>query len=116
MIELGELENHYQDFAKRNVRVVAISNDDQPLSQKTQEKFPHLRVVADTDQKLAKAVEVIHTGMGHDGKDTNAPTTILLDGTGTVRWVFRPDNFMTRLAPDELLAAIDTKKEVGDRR
>src|SRR5437868_5716426 len=99
MVELGELENRFQDFAKRNVRVVAISNDNQEDSQHSQAKFPHLTIVADTDQKLAKAVEVIQPGAGHDGKDTNAPTTILVDGAGYVRWLFRPDHFMTRLGP-----------------
>ena len=42
-----------------------------------------------------------------DGGDTNAPTTILLNNAGYVRWVFRPDSVMTRIAPDRLLAAID---------
>jgi hypothetical protein len=45
--------------------------------------------------------------MGHDGGDTNMPTTFLVDGAGTVRWVFRPESFMERAAPDRLLEAID---------
>jgi peroxiredoxin len=64
-------------------------------------------VVADADQSLAKAVEVVHAGAGHHGEDTNAPTTFLVDGTGTVRWFARPERFITRLSPDDVLAAVD---------
>lgn len=46
-------------------------------------------------------------GTGHGDGDTTAPTTILVDGGGTVRCVFRPDSVMTRLSPAEVLAAID---------
>jgi peroxiredoxin len=107
MVELGELEKHYQEFAKRKVQVAVISNDDQAAARQTKAAFPHLVVVADTDQKLAKALQVIHPGVGPGGTDTNAPTTFLVDGTGTVRWLFRPDRIIVRLSPDELLAGID---------
>jgi alkyl hydroperoxide reductase subunit AhpC len=107
MVELGQLEKRHQDFANRNVRVVVVSNDDQATAQQTQQDFPHLVVVADSEQKLAKALAVIHPGAGHNGEDTNAPTTFLVDGAGTVRWLFRPDRFVARLSPDELLVEID---------
>jgi peroxiredoxin len=107
LAELGQLEKQIAEFKKRNVRLVVVSNDDQPKARKTHEDFPDLVVVADSEQKLAKAVEVIHASAGEGGTDTNAPTTFLLDGTGTVRWMFRPDRFLERLSPRELLAAID---------
>jgi len=107
MNELGELEKNHEEFDKRNLRLIVISNDDQPTARKTQADFPHLLVVADTDQKLAKALQVQHLGVGPGGSDTNAPTTFLLDGNGTVRWFFRPDRFLERLSPDELLQAAD---------
>jgi peroxiredoxin len=113
MVELGELEKRHEDFTKRNTRVVAISNDDQTAASQTQAKFPHLTIVADTDQNMAKTLQVIHPGMGHDGTDTNAPTTILLDGSGTVRWLLRPDRFLTRLAPEDLLKAIDDNRSAN---
>jgi peroxiredoxin len=107
MVELGELENHHEEFAKRHVQVVVISNDDQPTAQKTQADFPHLVVVSDAEQKMAKALQVIHPGAARDGGDTNAPTTFLVDGTGHVSWFFRPDRIIVRLSPEELVAAID---------
>jgi peroxiredoxin len=107
MIELGQLEKAHAEFEKRKTRVIAISLDDQETSKQTQADFPHLVVVADADRKLADAVEVIHHEAAPGGKDSVAPTTILIDGSGTVRWLFRPDRFIRRLSPEEVLAAVD---------
>ncbi len=96
----------HEDFGKKNVRVVVISNDKLEASKKTQSENPHLIVVADEDQKLAKAIQVIHAGAKH-GEDTNSPTTFIVDGTGTVRWWDRQGMFIARFSPDEVLAAID---------
>ncbi len=107
MKELGELEKHQQEFAQRGVRVVVVSNDDQKTAQATQADFPHLVVVSDAAQNVARAMQVIHPGMGPGHTDTNAPTTFLVDGDGTVRWVYRPERFIVRLSPADLVAAID---------
>jgi peroxiredoxin len=107
MVELGELEGHHRQFEDRNVRVVVVANDDPETSKKTQADFPHLVVVSDLDQKIAKAMDVIQPGAGHNGEDTNAPTTFLVDGGGQVRWFFRPERFITRLSPEELVKAVD---------
>src|SRR5437868_14487542 len=107
MAELGELEKHHADFQTRNVQIMAVSNDDSPTSQATQKDFPHLVIVADTEQRMAKALGLVHAGVGPGGTDTNAPTTILVDGSGVVRWFFRPDRFIDRLSPEEVLTGVD---------
>ncbi len=106
MKELGQLDAQHDEFAKRKVRIVAISNDSLGDAKATQDRFPNLLIVADPLQTMAKAVEVIHQGAAAGGGDTNAPTTFLVD-SGYVRWFFRPDSFIARLSPQELLAAID---------
>lgn len=107
MIELGQLEAKHADFEKRKATVVVASLENQETARLTQADFPHLVVVADAEHKLADALAVIQTGAGLGGSDTNAPTTVLVDGNGIVRWVFRPDNFFRRLSPDEVLQALD---------
>jgi peroxiredoxin len=107
MIELGELEKQYSELDKRHIRLVAISQDDLETSKETQAKFPHLFIAADPEGNMAKTLDVVDPGHGHKGEDTNFPTTILVDGSGTVRWLFRPDSFFTRLSPQEMLTAID---------
>ena len=104
MVELGELEKHHADFDQRNVRLVAISQDDLENSKKTQGAFPHLQIVSDAKHNMGdvlKLTDEAHHGPG--GVDTNAPTTMLVDGTGAVRWIYRADRFMVRLSPEELV-------------
>jgi peroxiredoxin len=107
MIELGQLEGSWQEFAKRNVKVVVVSVEDQNAARATQADFPHLVVVSDAERKLATTLALIHARSAPGGGDTTAPTTILVDGGGTVRWVFRPDRVLERLSPSEVLAAVD---------
>jgi alkyl hydroperoxide reductase subunit AhpC len=107
MIELGQLERRHEDFARRNVRIIASSMDNLEDSRKTQELFPHLLVLADAGRGLTDAAEVVHPGAGHDGGDTDAPTTFLVDRHGTARWWYRPSMVLSRLSPDEVLQAID---------
>ncbi len=107
MIELGQLEAHWQEFDQRNVRVVVVSVEDPEAARATQADFPHLVVVSDAGKSLAGAVAVIHPGSAPDGGDTAAPTTLLIDGHGLVRWTFRPERILSRLSPAQVLAAVD---------
>src|SRR5271163_4250140 len=107
MIELGKLEGRFVEFEKRNTRIIAVSVENQEMAQVSQKQFPHLTIVSDAGRKLSEAVQVIHPGAAPGGEDTDAPTTILLDGTGTVRWLFRPNRVIVRLTPDEVLASVD---------
>jgi peroxiredoxin len=107
MSELGQLEASWQEFEKRNVKVIAVSLEDREDAKATQADYPHLIVVADSERKLADALSVIHPHSAKDGGDTTAPTTLLVDTAGNVRWVFRPDRVLTRLSPSEVLGAID---------
>jgi peroxiredoxin len=108
MIELGQLEERHADFDKRNVRVVAISPDDLETSKTTQQAFSHVQIVSDAEHKIAEALAVTdkdHRSM--KGEDTNAPTTILVDGAGTVRWVGRPDSVLVRFSTEDVLKEVD---------
>ena len=107
MTELGELEAQAGEFEKRNVRIVAASVEGPEEARQTQADYPHLTVVADAEHHLTDALEVIHPKAGPGGQDVAAPTTFLVDGQGTVRWLFRPDRVITRLSPAQLLAAVD---------
>jgi thioredoxin-dependent peroxiredoxin len=109
MIELGQLEAHSDEFAKRHTRIVAVSVDGLDDSTKTQQDFPHLTVVSDHDHKLVDAVAVLHRGAGEHGEDVAVPTTILVDKHGMVRALYRTTNVASRLSASELLGAVDKK-------
>jgi hypothetical protein len=78
-------------------------------SKKTQADFPHLTVLADQKRGLSEAAGVIHSHVAPDGGDADAPTTILVDRSGTVRWLYRSPSVIARLSPDEVLQEVDRK-------
>jgi hypothetical protein len=108
MIELGQLERRHEDFAHRATRVAVVSLEGTEDARKTQSDFPHLLVLADKGRGLSDAAALIHPHSAPDGSDTSAPTTILVDQQGDVRWLHRPGEVIARLSPDEVLAAIDS--------
>jgi alkyl hydroperoxide reductase subunit AhpC len=107
MTELGELERRHADFDQRNTRIVAVSLEKRDDAKKTQADFPHLVVVADAQKGLSSVADSIHLHSAPDGGETSAPATLLVDREGIVRWEYRPKRYLSRLSPDELLAAID---------
>lgn len=107
MIELVQLERRHEDFARRNARVIVASIEGPDDARLTQADYPHLMVLADGSRGLADAAGVIHPGSAPGGKDTAAPTTILVDAGGNVRWLYRSPRAIARLSPDEVLQAID---------
>src|SRR5262245_58544707 len=109
MVELGQLEAHHDEFAKRYTRVVAVSVDGLDDSKLTQQEFPHLTVVADHELKLVDAVAVLHPGAGEHGEDVAVPTTIFIDKRGVVRALLRPTSVGSRLSASDVLATVDKK-------
>ena len=106
MIELGQLERRHADFARHNARIIVSSIEGPEDAQQTQADFPHLVVLADQDRGLSNVAEVIHAKSTPEGGDTSAPTTILIDQSGIVRWLYRSPSAIARLSPDEVLRAI----------
>ena len=107
MIELGQLERRHEDFARRNARVIAVSLDGPEDARQAQADFPHLVVLTDRGRGLSEAAGLVHPHAGPGGADADAPTTILVDRGGKVRWLYRPPVVLARLSPDEVLEAID---------
>jgi peroxiredoxin len=105
MIELGQLEKHHADFDKKNIRLVASSIEGPEEAEKTQKQFPDLVVVSDKSRSLSNAAEVMDTSKFPE--ESSAPTTIVIDGSGVVRWVYRSGHVMSRLSPAELLAQVE---------
>ena len=107
MIELVELERRHEDFGRRNARVIVASIEGLDDATRTQADLPHLLVLADLGRGLTDAVGVLHPHAAPDGRDADAPTTILIDRAGTVRWLYRSPEVIARLSPDDVLRAID---------
>jgi peroxiredoxin len=102
-----QIERRHDEFPKRHARVIAVSVEGLDDARKTQADYPHLTVVSDEKLGLSEAAGLIHPHAAPDGSDTDVPTTILVDRDGTVRWLYRSPSVIERLAPDEVLRAID---------
>jgi peroxiredoxin len=109
MTELVQLERRHSDFAERKARVLVASLDGLDDSRKTQDDFPHLTVLADQKRSLSEAAGLIHPHAAPDGGDADFPTTILVDRSGTVRWLYRPPSVIERLSPDEVLEQVERR-------
>jgi peroxiredoxin len=115
MIELGQLERHYEEFGRRHTRVIAVSVEGPDDAKKTQADFPHLLVLADQEKGLSKAAALLHANAGRDGSDVDAPTTILVNRQGTVRWLYRPGEVISRLSPEQVLQSIDEHMPLSEQ-
>ncbi len=107
MVELVLLERRHDDFPRRNTRVLVVSIEGLDDARKTQAQFPHLTVVSDEARSLSGAAGLIHPHAAPDGGDADVPTTILVDRSGIVRWLYRSPAVIVRLSPDDVLQAID---------
>ena len=104
--QLRELEAHHEEFDRSSAKVLAVSLEGHDLTAQTQREFPHLVIVSDEGRELSNAVEVINRGTAPDGSDCAIPTILLLDQSGTVRWLHRPERFIARPSAAELAARI----------
>jgi peroxiredoxin len=108
MIELGQLDRRSEEFARRNTRVIAVSMEGPDDAKLTQEQFKNLLVLADEGRGLSDAAQLVDKNhKAPDGREIDAPTTILVDRHGKVRRVMRPPVVIARLSPDEVLQAVD---------
>jgi alkyl hydroperoxide reductase subunit AhpC len=107
MTELVQLDRCHDEFSRRNARVIVVSVEGLSDARKTQADFPRLTVLSDEARGLSGAAGLIHPHAAPDGGDADAPTTILVDRRGMVRWIYRSPSVIARLAPDEVLGAVD---------
>ena len=106
MAELGEFVKHDADFKALDVQVLGVSVDPPDKARVAQDKlkapFPIL-----SDAK-AGLMELYGTrspaNRGPGGSFINTPTLVLIDKTGTIRWIHQADNFRVRAPIEEDLA------------
>ncbi len=114
------------ELTKRGVPLVAISpqKPDGSLSMAEKDELT-FAVLSDPGNQLARslgiltapssdalAAQIAHgmdlTAINADGTTTlPMPTTVILDGDGTVRWIDVHPDYTTRSEPAEILAALD---------
>lgn len=104
---MRSLEEEKAEFAKRGVRLVAISVDPPAVSKEHAEDqgFSFLFLSDEKAQVLA-AWDLVHED-AHDGHDISKPAEFLVDSGGVIRWRNLNENFIDRIDAADALEAID---------
>ncbi len=66
--------------------------------------------LSDPDAAVIRRYDLLHKGAGVDGKDIARPAELLIDPTGTVRWVNLTGDIRVRARPEEVLRAFNGLK------
>jgi peroxiredoxin len=69
-------------------------------------------ILSDPDLHVIDAYGLRHAGAGPDGGDIAHSASVLVDGSGVVRWTYVTQNFRVRPTPADELAAIDALPRV----
>jgi len=88
------------------VRPVAVSVDAPSVSEDLRKKAGYTYTfLSDPDAKVIRRYDLLHRGAGPQGHDIARPAELLIDASGTVRWVNLTDDFRVRARPEQMLAA-----------
>jgi peroxiredoxin len=105
---LRSFERHLGEFDARGVRVVAISVDPPAINHEHCRKQGYtFTFLSDPRAEVIRRYGLLHEGAGPQGADIARPAEILIDATGTVRWVQLAESILARTRPDQVLRVID---------
>ena len=88
------------------MRPVAVSVDapaeSESLRRKAGYTYPFL---SDPGAQVIRRYDLLHRRAGPNGQDIARPAELLIDASGTVRWVNLTDDIRVRARPEQMLAA-----------
>ena len=59
--------------------------------------------LSDPNADAIRRFDLVHAGQGEGGHDIARPAELLVDSTGTVRWVHLTENYWVRVRPEQVL-------------
>lgn len=88
------------------IRPVAISVDAPEVSRDLRaDAGLTYTFLSDTTADAVRRYDLIHAGMGENGRDIARPAEFLVDSSGTVRWVNLTENYWVRARPEQFIEA-----------
>jgi peroxiredoxin len=101
---LRGIERSLNKFNEAGIRPVAISVDtpeeSRDLAQKQGYTFTFL---SDRKAEVIRRYDLVHAGAGISGEDIARPAELLIDSSGTVRWLNLTENYWVRARPEQVL-------------
>ncbi len=102
------MQGFLDEFAARNVRMLAISVDPPAVSREHAEKqgytFP---ILSDEKLEVIRRYDLLHEHGRRNSVDISRPAEFLIDSTGTVRWRNLTSDYKVRLTADQLRQGLD---------
>jgi peroxiredoxin len=59
--------------------------------------------LSDPNTEAIRRYDLVHAGMGENGRDIARPAEFLVDPGGTVRWINLTENYWVRARPEDIL-------------
>jgi peroxiredoxin len=92
-----------------------VSVDPPEASKRLRERLEsRFTFLSDPDGVLLDALGIRHRDARGEGRDIAFPTAVLVDGRGTVRWVFQSDTYRERARPEDVFAALGSLRGTED--
>jgi len=83
---------------------VAISVDSPETSRNLMQQQGYtFTFLSDPNADAIRRFDLVHAGQGEGGHDIARPAELLVDSTGTVRWVHLTENYWVRARPEQVL-------------
>ncbi len=102
-----QLDQYYERIAARGVSLYAVSVDPPEVSQRLKQRLrSRFTFLSDPEGVLLDPLGIRHRN-GRESQDIAFPTAVLVDGSGSVRWVYHSDTYRQRARPEEVFAALD---------
>lgn len=87
---------------------MAISADPQPALREHLAKTGWTYTfLSDPKTEVIRRYDLLHAKAGPNGADISRPAEILIDPSGTIRWVDLTEDFRVRTRPETVLEAFD---------
>jgi len=108
MGELGQFVKHDAEFRKLGVHILAISVDPPARAKWAKEKLKApFHFLSDSKQTVMKLYGTRSPEYSNKlGISINTPTLVLIDKTGTIRWIHQANNYRVRNPVENDLAQV----------
>lgn len=104
--EFRGIQRNLGQMEAAGIRPVAISVDTPEESRRLREQTGYtFTFLSDPNAEVIRRYDLVHTGAGEKGQDIARPAEVLIDSSGTVKWVNITENYWVRARPEDILEA-----------
>lgn len=120
---MRSFEQNLAEFEKRGIKIIAISSDPPGETREYLAKAGWtFTFLSDEKNEVTRRYDLLHAGAGAGSSaDVARPAEILIDPSGTIRWLDMTEDYRVRARPEDVLRAFDslvteTRAELGQHQ